>query len=437
MYLGNLPPSDGGATPGMVRLRVTDDGVGMTPEVLERIFEPFFTTRPLGEGTGLGLAVVQGIVQDHGGQIFVRSVPGKGTTFDVELPAAGVERPEPAPAPGVAPRGAGERLLVVDDEPVIARVVSEQLRRLGYEVTSVTNPEEALELVAEEPEDFDLLLTDLQMPRMDGVELAARVARLRAQLPVVLSTGNRWSVPASTARVAGIREIVDKPFRSRSWPTSSGWCWRGRGPLRRPPGPPPFDKKNDRSYLGVVSKGDETRARILRHAARVASKDGLAGLSIGELATSLEMSKSGLFAHFGSKEDLQIEVLRAASADFAERVIAPALKQPRGAARLRALFERWLAWAADPDVPGGCIFAGASFELDDRPGPVRDYLVEEEQRLLGVLSRSARLGALSSGLLRDDLDCDLFAFQIHGLMLGFHHARRLMRQRNAESMARA
>jgi CheY-like chemotaxis protein len=213
VYLGNLPAAGDDGAPRMVRLRVSDDGVGMAPQVLERIFEPFFTTRPQGEGTGLGLAVVQGIVQDHGGQIFVRSTPGQGTTFDVELPASGVERPEPVAALGVAPRGAGERLLVVDDEQVIARVVSEQLRRLGYVVTSVNDPEEALELVAEDPEDFDLLLTDLQMPRMDGVELAARVARLRPQLPVVLSTGNRWSVPASTARAAGIREIVDKPFR--------------------------------------------------------------------------------------------------------------------------------------------------------------------------------------------------------------------------------
>ena len=184
-----------------------------------------------------------------------------------------------------------------------------------------------------------------------------------------------------------------------------------------------------------MTKGDETRARILRHAARVASRDGLGGLSIGELAAQLEMSKSGLFAHFGSKEDLQLEVLRAASADFSERVILPALKQPRGQPRLRALFEGWLKWAADPDVPGGCIFAGASFELDDQPGPVRDYLVEEEQRLLGVLSRSARLG-VESGLLRADLDCDLLAFQLHGLMLGFHHAQRLLRLRNAEAMAR-
>jgi AcrR family transcriptional regulator len=185
-----------------------------------------------------------------------------------------------------------------------------------------------------------------------------------------------------------------------------------------------------------VGKGEETRARILQHAARVASRDGLEGLSIGELAAQLEMSKSGLFAHFGSKEDLQIEVLRAASALFAERVIAPALKQPRGPARLRAIFEGWLAWASDPDVPGGCVFAGASFELDDRPGPVRDYLVEEEKRLLDVLTRSARLG-VESGVLRADLDCELVAFQIHGLMLGFHHARRLMRFRNAEAMARA
>ena len=213
VYLGNLPPSGGDGTLGTVRLRVTDDGVGMTPEVLERIFEPFFTTRAPGEGTGLGLAVVQGIVQDHGGQIFVRSAPGKGSTFDVELPASSMERPEVAAPPDVAPPGAGERLLVVDDEPVIARVVSEQLRRLGYQVTAVNDPEEALELLADDPDEYDLLLTDLQMPRMDGVELAARVGQLRPALPVVLSTGNRWSVPAATARAAGIREIVDKPFR--------------------------------------------------------------------------------------------------------------------------------------------------------------------------------------------------------------------------------
>jgi len=215
VQLGNLPASGGAepAAPATVRLRVTDDGEGMTPEVLERIFEPFFTTRATGEGTGLGLAVVQGIVHDHGGQIFVRSAPGKGTTLDVELPASSGERVEVPAPPTEVPPGAGERLLVVDDERVIARVVSEQLRRLGYQVTAVNDPEEALELLADDPDDYDLLLTDLQMPRMDGVELAARAGRLRPELPVVLSTGNRWSVPQSTARAAGIREIVDKPFR--------------------------------------------------------------------------------------------------------------------------------------------------------------------------------------------------------------------------------
>ena len=184
-----------------------------------------------------------------------------------------------------------------------------------------------------------------------------------------------------------------------------------------------------------MSKGDQTRERILRHAAKVASRDGLEGLSIGELASALEMSKSGLFAHFGSKEELQVEVLRAASADFQEKVIRPALHEPRGPARLRALFERWERWASSPETPGGCLFAGASFELDDRTGPARDFLVEEQRRLMAVLSRSAQLG-VESGLFRADLDCDLLAFQIHGLMLGFHHARRLLRQRSAEAMAR-
>jgi CheY-like chemotaxis protein len=112
-------------------------------------------------------------------------------------------------------------------------VVSEQLRRIGYLVTSVSDPEEALELVAEDPEDFDLLLTDLQMPRMDGVELAARVAQLRPRLPVILSTGNRWSVTPTMAKAAGIREIVDKPFRIEEL------AYVLRTVLERPKGPAP------------------------------------------------------------------------------------------------------------------------------------------------------------------------------------------------------
>ncbi len=439
VQLGNLPPSGGEGTPssqGVVRLRVMDDGVGMTAEVLERIFEPFFTTRATGEGTGLGLAVVQGIVQDHGGQIYVRSAPGKGTTLDVELPAASVERLEPAEPLSEALPGAGERLLVVDDEPVVARVVSEQLRRLGYHVTAVNDPEEALELLAEDPDEFDLLLTDLQMPT-DGRGGAGGTG---GPAPARSAGGalDGESVVGPPVHGQGGRHPGD---RRQAVPA------RGAGPRRAdgaraaggaPPGEPRYRELTKRTTVRIVppvSKGDQTRERILRHAAKVASRDGLEGLSIGELASALEMSKSGLFAHFGSKEDLQVAVLRAASADFQEKVIRPALHEPRGPARLRALFERWERWASSPETPGGCLFAGASFELDDRPGPARDFLVEEQRRLLAVLSRSAQLG-VESGLLRADLDCDLLAFQIHGLMLGYHHARRLLRQRNAEAMAR-
>jgi AcrR family transcriptional regulator len=185
-----------------------------------------------------------------------------------------------------------------------------------------------------------------------------------------------------------------------------------------------------------MGKGVETRQRILRQATRVVSRDGLEGLSIGELAESLGMSKSGLFAHFGSKDELQLEVLRTAASDFAEMVLRPSLKQPRGAPRLRALFENWIRWSTSPARRGGCIFAAASFELDDRPGPLRDYLVENERQLLHLLARTAELG-VESGVLRQELDCALLAFQIHSILLGYHHARRLLRQRTAEDQARA
>jgi len=184
-----------------------------------------------------------------------------------------------------------------------------------------------------------------------------------------------------------------------------------------------------------MSKGDQTRVRILRHAMRVASRDGLEGLSIGDLAAALDMSKSGLFAHFGSKEELQLEVLRTASREFEETVVRPALKAPRGVPRLRQFFENWIDWATAPQRRGGCIFAGAAFELDDRPGPARDYVVEAGKQLLHTLTRTVELG-VESGALRPDLDCELLAFQLHSILLGFHHARRLLRMRGAEAVAR-
>ena len=126
-----------------------------------------------------------------------------------------------------------------------------------------------------------------------------------------------------------------------------------------------------------MTKGQDTKERILGEALDLASTVGIEGLSIGELAKATEMSKSGLFAHFNSKEDLQLEVLRSGSANFIETVVSPALRQPRGEPRVRALFERWLAW--ETLRTGGCPFMAATFELDDRPGPVRDALVATQQ----------------------------------------------------------
>jgi AcrR family transcriptional regulator len=185
-----------------------------------------------------------------------------------------------------------------------------------------------------------------------------------------------------------------------------------------------------------MSKGDETRERILTRAVQLASQRGLAGLSIGELASDLGLSKSGLFAHFGSKEDLEVAVLKAATVRFDESVIKPALRAARGRPRLQALFDHWLAWAADPTWPGGCIFLAAATELDDREGKARDYLAGSQRQMIGFIARAARL-AVEQGEFRADLDSEAFAFDMFALILGFNHSKRLLRDRKAEARARA
>lgn len=184
-----------------------------------------------------------------------------------------------------------------------------------------------------------------------------------------------------------------------------------------------------------MSKGDDTRERILARAFRLASRDGLEGLSIGGLATALAMSKSGLFAHFGSKEELQLEVLRAAARRFEDSVVRPAFRAPRGTPRIRQLLENWLGWANSPDASGGCLFVTASIELDDRAGRPRDFLVGAQKQLLEAMARSAQL-AIDAGHFRRDLDCRQFAFELYALLLGYHHAKRLMRDSRAESALR-
>jgi len=184
-----------------------------------------------------------------------------------------------------------------------------------------------------------------------------------------------------------------------------------------------------------MSKGDETRERILDRAFRAATRDGLEGLSIGMLASELGMSKSGLFAHFGSKEDLQIEVLRLAAQRFEEYVWRPALKQPRGEPRLRKLIERWMLWINEPSMPGGCMFVAAAAELDDKDGRPRDFLVSEQKKLCAAIAKAARL-AIEAGHFRSDLDCDQFAFDAYSVVLGYNYQRRLMRDPKAETRAR-
>ncbi len=184
-----------------------------------------------------------------------------------------------------------------------------------------------------------------------------------------------------------------------------------------------------------MGKGDETRTAVLDHALREASRVGLEGLSIGNLARDLGMSKSGLFAHFQSKEALQIQVLERAAARFFETVLAPALAVPRGEPRLRALFERWMGWSQACELPGGCVFVAAAAELDDQAGPVRDTLVRIQRDWFEALARAASLAA-SEGHVRRDLDAEQFAHDLYAVILGYYHAHRLLRDPRAADRAR-
>ncbi len=193
-------------------------------------------------------------------------------------------------------------------------------------------------------------------------------------------------------------------------------------------------KKSGR--LRAASKGEQTREAILTHALGLATRVGFEGLTIGRLAEDLEMSKSGLFAHFRSKEALQLEILRMAGERMIETVVKPALAAPRGEPRVRALFERWLAWEQSPSLPGGCPFMAASFELDDRPGPVRDFVVQNLRDWMDTLAGAARI-AIQEGHFRADLDCEQFAHDCQGIGLAFVHASRLMGDPKARARAQS
>jgi AcrR family transcriptional regulator len=185
-----------------------------------------------------------------------------------------------------------------------------------------------------------------------------------------------------------------------------------------------------------MKKGDATRARILDRAFRMAGRDGVEGVSLGALASSLGLSKSGLFAHFTSKEELSIELLRITAERFTDQVVRPALRSARGEPRVRSLFENWVAWLLDPALPGGCPMVAASVELDDKPGAPRDYLVRTQATLRDTVAKAASL-AVKEGHFQAELDCDLFAFELLGIMLAYHQSLRLLRDERAGERARA
>jgi AcrR family transcriptional regulator len=180
-----------------------------------------------------------------------------------------------------------------------------------------------------------------------------------------------------------------------------------------------------------MGKGELTRQAILERAVALASANGLEGLTIGKLATTLGLSKSGLFAHFQSKEALEVQVLEAAAARFVDIVVKPALAAPRGEPRLRRLLELWLGWSRSQWIPGGCVFLSAAFELRERPGPARDRLVALQADWLDTLATCVRTG-ITNGDFRPDTDAEQVAHEFHSATLGYHHAARLLRDPLAE-----
>lgn len=186
---------------------------------------------------------------------------------------------------------------------------------------------------------------------------------------------------------------------------------------------------------GEASKGEATRARIVQRALELTTSVGFEGLSIGDLAADLGLSKSGLFAHFGSKEQLQLDVLDTAAESFKAAVFDPVPRTSPGDARVLALFENVLKWIQSRDMPGGCVFMAGAFEWDDARGPVRQRLVEWHEKFKAGIVRSVSV-AIEQRLFRADLDPELFAHELHGILLEYHLEARLMRSEKALSFAR-
>jgi PAS domain S-box-containing protein len=211
-------PSRNAAGDETACLRVEDSGIGMSPEVMERIFEPFFTTKPQTDGTGIGLAMVHGIVTALGGTIAVTSTLARGTTFTVLLPVSRGEAALPLAAPTAdqsADALAGRRVLLVDDDPLVLEAIGRLLTRAGVEVTAHANPNEALAAVQTARPDFDLVVSDISMPGMTGLELVSRLRSTHPRLPVILCTGYGGPDGPERAQSLGVHALLEKPVTAR------------------------------------------------------------------------------------------------------------------------------------------------------------------------------------------------------------------------------
>jgi PAS domain S-box-containing protein len=206
--------SRGTLIPGpYIRLVIRDTGVGIPPDVLERIFDPFFTTRGVGKGTGLGLSLVHGIVTDLGGAIDVNSVIGKGTAFEIWLPVTSDVGKPAVEAVRELPRGSGETVMIVDDEPTLVALAEEMLAGLGYEPVGFESSGVALQAFRAKPERFDVVLTDEAMPDLVGTELAREIRLLRSDVPIILMSGHGGAPLAYRAHAIGVREVLHKPLQ--------------------------------------------------------------------------------------------------------------------------------------------------------------------------------------------------------------------------------
>jgi CheY-like chemotaxis protein len=215
-------PASGAAEPGraatplgsrrFIRIEFSDSGHGMGEETRKRIFDPFFTTKDVGQGTGLGLSVVHGIIEAHQGMISVASQTGKGTTFTIHLPVAEGTVERGIDGEGEAPRGNGERIAIVDDEDIVRSFSQMALERIGYRIESFDKPADCLEAIRARPGDFSMLLTDQTMPGMRGIDLAMEIRALLPELPVIIMSGYFSRIAPETLAKLGYVELLSKPF---------------------------------------------------------------------------------------------------------------------------------------------------------------------------------------------------------------------------------